>query len=103
MQLMTPKEFLGFEPGSDRTLADWQQMLAYFEHLDAASDRVKLTEMGKSTEGKPFINLIISSEYNMKHLETYRQNQARLADPRGLSDDDAKELIRTGKTIVMIS
>ncbi|MCE5196209.1 MAG: M14 family metallopeptidase [Negativicutes bacterium] len=103
MQLMTPKEFLGFEPGSDRTLADWPQMLAYFEHLAAASERVKLTEMGKSTEGKPFINLIISSEYNMKHLETHRQNQARLADPRGLSDEDARELIRIGKTIVMIS
>jgi len=75
MQLMTPKEFLGFEPGSDRTLADWPQMLAYFEHLAAASERVKLTEMGKSTEGKPFINLIISSEYNMKHLEPIGQTR----------------------------
>ncbi|MCL2497485.1 MAG: M14 family metallopeptidase [Symbiobacteriaceae bacterium] len=102
-EFKSPLEFLGFEPGADRKLADWTAMLGYFQQLAAASPRVKLVEAGLSTEGKPFIYLVITSEENMAKLDHYREIQARLADPRGLSHEEAQKLIAEGKSVAMIS
>jgi hypothetical protein len=44
-----PASFLGFEPGADRHLASWQQVLDYLHAVDAASDRVSIEIAGKST------------------------------------------------------
>lgn len=101
--LQSPLQYLGFEPGADRKLADWPAMLGYFTQLAEASPRVLLKEVGKSTEDRPFIYLIISSEENLQKIDHYRQIQAKLADPRGLSDEEAQKLIAEGKTISMIS
>ena len=38
----TPRSVLGFNPGDDRTIADWTQITDYFTRLDKASDRVQL-------------------------------------------------------------
>ncbi len=103
MPMMSPKEFLGFAPGADRCLADWDQMLAYFRLLTESSDRVTMDQLGLTTEGLPFIQLVITSPANHTRLDEYRQIQARLADPRGLSEAEAEQLISQGKTIVMIS
>ena len=32
----SPREVLGFEPGADRTLADWPQITGYFDRLARA-------------------------------------------------------------------
>jgi len=100
----TPKAVLGFEVGEDRKLADWNQVVDYFQKVAAADPaRVKFTELGKTTLGKPFVLLTISSAENMKNLERYREIQARLADPRGLSDPEPEPLIAQGKAIVLIT
>ena len=39
-KIPTPAEVLGFEPGEDRKLASWDQVVDYFQKLDAATDRV---------------------------------------------------------------
>ena len=96
----TPESVLGFKVGADRKLADWTQIVDYFRKLDAASERVKIDGEGKTTLGRPFLAVVITSEANMGNLEAIRQANLRLADPRGLSDDDAKKLIATGKTII---
>ena len=98
--LPTPESVLGFKVGADRKLADWTQIVDYFRKLDAASDRVQIDGEGKTTLGKPFLAVVITSEANMKNLEAIRQANLRLADPRGLSDDEAARLIATGKTII---
>ena len=96
----TPESVIGFKVGADRKLADWTQIVDYFRKLDAASARVKIDGEGKTTLGKPFLSVVITSEANMGNLEAIRQANLRLADPRGLSEDDAKRLIATGKTII---
>src|SRR5436309_2731452 len=60
-----PREVLGFEPGDDRKLADWSQIVDYFKKLDSASPRVQVHQPGLSTERRPFIYAIISSEENI--------------------------------------
>ena len=61
----TPESVIGFRVGTDRKLADWTQIVDYFRKLDAASVRVKIDGEGKTTLGKPFLSVVITSEANM--------------------------------------
>lgn len=99
-EVPTPESVLGFRAGEDRKLADWTQIVDYFHKLDAASDRVIVEEVGRTTRDRPFLVATITSEANMGHLEEIRGANLRLADPRGLSPEEAQKLIATGKTIV---
>ncbi len=100
-----PKAVLGFTPGDDKKLASWAQAIDYFQKLDAASDRVQFREIGKTTEGKPFVYAVFSAPDNLKNLEKYIEINDKLADPRKIKSDDktAQELIKQGKTFVLIT
>jgi hypothetical protein len=98
-----PESVLGFEPGADRKLADWAQIVEWFRRLDAASDRVRVEEIGPTTEGRPFLLVTISSEANMARLERLRAQNLRLADPRGLDEAEGERLVETGKTVVALN
>lgn len=99
----TPAQYLGFEPGEDRKLADWRQLVAYFTLLAEKSDRVKTIVLGRTTEDNPLLLTIISSPENIANLDEYARIQQRLADPRSLTDADANRLISRGKAIVAIT
>lgn len=101
--LPEPRQSLGFEPGTDRRLADWSQVVAWFEALDRASPRVSVANVGPTTEGLPFLVVTISSEANMARLDEIRRDNLRLADPRGLSDAEGEALVARGKTIVALN
>src|ERR1700682_5837878 len=81
----SPESVLGFRPGADRKLADWTQIVDYFHRLDAASDRVRVEEVGRTTDDRPFLVAVITSEANMARLEEIRRANLRLADSRRLS------------------
>ena len=101
-----PADVLGFTPGDDRRLASWAQMLDYFHRLDAASDRVKLEELGQTTLGRPFVVATISAPENMARLDEFKEIQRQLADPRTLgrdADKQAARLVARGKTVVLIT
>lgn len=119
-----PADVLGFTPGDDRKLASWAKVVEYFQKLAAASDRVKLEEIGKSTMGAPFVYATISAPENLRRLEEFKTIQRQLADPRllgagnadapvrsartkrageGAPSDKAAQLIARGKTVVAIT
>jgi zinc carboxypeptidase len=106
-----PEDVLGFRPGDDRKLASWAQIVDYFRKLDAASDRVKFEEIGKTTMGAPFVFATISAPENLKRLAEFKEIQRQLADPRilgsptnpALADRKARALIARGKTVVAIT
>ncbi|MGI6357741.1 MAG: M14 family metallopeptidase [Bacillota bacterium] len=102
-EISSPEQHLGFPVGSDRRLANWEQIAGYFTLLAEQADCLQLEELGKSTEGRPFLLATISSPENLARLDHYRAIQARLADPRGLSEQEAAELIAEGKTICLIT
>ncbi len=100
----TPRSVLGFDPGDDRKLVEWPVLLRYFQALAKASDRVDYRELGKTTLGAPFIALAISSAQNLRRLDSYRQINAELADPRGFrTGRGARDALQNGKTIVLIT
>jgi len=100
----SPRDALGFTPGDDRRVADWTQITDYFKRLDRASDRVLVQQIGESTLGRPLFVAYLSAPENIRSLDRYREIQRRLADPRLVASDAARErLVREGKTVVVIS
>ncbi|MBW3631017.1 MAG: peptidase M14, partial [Gemmatimonadetes bacterium] len=101
-QVPRPAAVFGFEPGADYKLADYSQMLAYYRRLDAASERVVVEEIGKTTLGKPMLLVLISSEDNIRNRARYKEISRRLAHAKGLNDEEARALAREGKAVVWI-
>ncbi len=101
-RLPRPAEVIGFEPGDDYVLADYGQLLEYYERLASASDRVELVEIGRSTQDRPMVLMFISDPENLAQLERWRETSERLARAEGLADQEARELAREGKVIVWI-
>ena len=99
----TPSEFLKKTIGADRTLADWGEIVSYFRALDAASDRVEVSTIGTSTRGEEMILAAISSPENLARKDRIREIARRLADPRGLSEADAKALVAEGKAVLLVT
>jgi hypothetical protein len=85
----SPAAVLGFAPGTDRRLVEWGPITDYFRALDAASDRVSVRTLGRSTNGLPFIAVFVSSAANIQRLPLLREAQRRLADPRRSPDSAA--------------
>ncbi len=101
--LPTPESYFGFKMGADRKLAHWDDLVKYYNLLGERSPRMKVVEMGKSTLGNPFLALYISSADNLAKLEEYREINAMLSDPRGVSEAQIEEGILKGKAVVVQS
>ncbi len=91
----TPKDVLGHYIGAPRTLTYYADILKYYRALAAATPRVKVETIGKSDEGRDLVVVWVSSEQNMKALQQNRDNLAKLADPRGLTDEQVRRLTAT--------
>jgi len=98
----TPESVLGHKPGDDFYLASYDDSREYFRRLAASSKRIKLITVGKTTRGLDWEIALISSPENLSKLDRYKEISRRLADGRGLSDQEARTLAREGKTIVHI-
>lgn len=101
-QVPTPESVLGHPVGADFHLATFEESIDYFEQLDAASDRLELRQVGRSSHGRPVYVALISSAENLRNVERHREIAQRLAHPKGLSDDEARALAAEGRAIVHI-
>jgi hypothetical protein len=99
----SPSEFLKLPVGADRTLADWGQIVSYFRALDAASDRVEVATIGRSTLGEEMIVAAISTPENLANKGRIREIARRLADPRGLSESEAAAFVKEGKVVLLVT
>ncbi|GMV21179.1 MAG: hypothetical protein AMXMBFR57_11280 [Acidimicrobiia bacterium] len=98
----TPESVIGFKPGTEFKLANYDQTIQYFQRLDAASDKVQVLPMGTSTQGRQFYVALISTPANLARVDRYREIARRLASPEGLSEAEARALATEGKAIVHI-
>ncbi len=100
-QVPTPESVLGFKPGDDYKMADFGQTSEYFKKVAAASSRVKLTQIGETSMGKPMWLLFVSSAKNIKKLEQYRTISEKMARAR-IGEAEARKLANSGKAVVWI-
>ncbi len=98
----TPKEHFGFAIGDDYQLATYTQTEAYFKKIAAASNRVKLVDIGLTEEGRHQYMLIVSSPENLKKLDRYKEISTKLARAENLTDEQARALANEGKAVVWI-
>jgi hypothetical protein len=100
--LPTPKSHFGFEIGDDYHLATYTQTEAYFKKLAAASDRLKLVDIGKTEEGRTQWMVVCTSPANLAKLDRYQDISRRLARAEGLSETEARTLAAEGRAVVWI-
>ena len=100
-QVPTPESVLGFKPGTDYKIADFSQTSEYFKKVAAASPRVKLTQIGQTSMGKPMWLMFISSAKNIKKLEQYRTISEKMARAK-IGEAEARKLANSGKAVVWI-
>jgi len=74
--MQSPSDFLGYELGTK--FSRHHQVVDYFKHIEATnSSRVKLVQYGETYERRPLYVAYVTSEENMRNLETIRQNNLR--------------------------
>ena len=98
----SPKSHFGFNIGDNYHLATFTQTEAYFKKLAAASNKVKLQVIGKTEEGRNQYMLIVSDPSNINQLAKYKSISQKMARAEDLSDADAKQLAKEGKSVVWI-
>jgi hypothetical protein len=97
-----PESILGYEVGDVNTqfAAQEKVLLAIAE---AAKDRVRVEEIGATSERRAMRLYVVSAPENIARLEAIRADLARLADPRGLSSGDVAALTARTPAVVWIN
>ena len=84
----TPESSLGFTVGADFELATYDESIAYFRLLDAATNRLSLVDIGRTSEGRPWYVALISSAANLAELERFK----REAEENYIADQSERNL-----------
>src|SRR5881227_1694158 len=95
----SPLKFLGRIPGKPGELTYAKDINRYYEALAKASPRAKFWKIGQTEEGRDQVLLAISDEATIKDLDKYKDIAAKLGDPRKVTEEQARDLIKTGKPI----
>jgi zinc carboxypeptidase len=104
VDIPTPQQFLGFRVGEDKKLARWEKIVEYMRVVANGSDRVRLRELGKTTNNNPFILLEISAPETLKNLDRYKQLERKLYFQGGPpTNAERDEIFRAGKAVVLVS
>jgi len=101
--LLSPETYFGHPTAADRLLTSYDEAVPYFEYLAGASERVGLRRLGKTTLGRDLLELVVTSPANMKRLDHYRDIARQLDDPRGRTESELSDLVREGKTVLMVT
>ncbi len=100
--ITTPDAHFGFRMGADGQLASADAIEKYFELVASQSDRVKIVDLGSTTEGHRTIAAIVSAPENIRSLEQIRLTNQRLADPRTLPPEEARRIAVSQPAVVAI-
>ena len=100
-EVPSPTAHLGYRPGADDHLVAWPSVVDYFQRVDAASERVATFELGKTTEGRPYIVAVVSAPETIADLDGAKKVQHAVADPR--IKLDGVDPVARGKTVVLVT
>jgi hypothetical protein len=95
----SPKDVLGYYAGAPKKLTYYADLLKYYHALEAKSPRVKVMNVGQTDEGRECVVVFIGSEDSIRNLESNRKYLAQLADPRQITEAQAREIIAKAKPV----
>src|SRR6202050_3921845 len=93
----SPKDVLGYYIGAPNKLTYYADMIKYYHALEAKSPRVKVMNVGQTDEGRECVVVFVGSEESIKNLDAERGYLAQLADPRKISEAQARDIIAKAK------
>ncbi|MFV2074082.1 MAG: M14 family zinc carboxypeptidase [Thermoanaerobaculales bacterium] len=100
-EIPSPESVLGFVPGADRELMDYEQLVDYLQQLAAASPRITMLEVGSTPLGRPMYVVFLSAPENLERLDELRAINKRLALDAEIPPPERVELVRDGRVFVM--
>ncbi len=96
----TPKEVLGYHPGEWHVSHD--QLLYYMRKVATSSDRMIIEEIGRTHEGRPLIQLTISTPANLANLDQIKADHKKITHSSksgSMNTDDMPIVIWLGYSV----
>ena len=97
-----PETILGYNVGSWHTQYDRQERVL-LAITQAAGDRVRMEEIGVSSERRTMRIFIVSSPENIARLDAIRADLDRIADPRGATQAQIDAVVARTPAVVWFS
>ena len=101
-QVPRPDSLLGYGVGETHTQYAWQERVL-LAMANAARDRVRVQEIGTTTERRTQRLFLISAPENISRLDAIQADLLRLGDPRGLSASEADAIAARVPAVVWIN
>lgn len=99
----SPRKYFGQIIGAPGVMHRTTEICAYYQELAKASPLIKVERVGVSEEGRDINLVIIASQESINRLDHYKQQLAKLADPRTTTPADAEKLIADSKPIFYLN
>jgi hypothetical protein len=91
--VVSPTDHFGYPIGKPGVLHRVDESYGYFERLAASSSRVNFELLGETEEGNRLALVQVGSEANLARLDEIKRGLNAIADPRSVSEAEARELI----------
>lgn len=100
----TPAKVIGYPAGTPNKLTYTKDQYRYYRELEKATPRVKVFSAPEKSElGREQLLIAVGDEESLNNLAKYKDITAKLADPRRITDEQAKQLVGEGKAIYWAS
>ncbi|MGH7501623.1 MAG: M14 family zinc carboxypeptidase [Longimicrobiales bacterium] len=99
----SPREHFGTIIGAPGIMHHTGDIYAYYRALAAVSPRIRVETMGTTEEGRELVLVTIADDATMGRLEHYRQQLARLADPRTLPAAQVSDVMTGAKPVYYLN
>lgn len=100
-EVISPSQYFGFQPGSDRMLLDYEELIEYLTKLATESPRLDLREIGESPQGRKMYCAFFSTAENINNLENLRDINRQLALDPEIPNNQREVLLKNGKVFFM--
>ena len=97
-----PDAVLGYAVGTWHTQYAWQEKVL-LGIADAAKDRVRVEEIGRTAEKRTMRLYIVSSPENIARLDQIRADLDKIGDPRGVSEAELEAIVARTPAVVWFS
>ena len=96
----SPDKIIGYPVGTPNKLTYTKDQHRYYRELEKATQRVKtFVAPEKSEQGREQLTVVVGDEATLAKLDRYKEILGKLADPRTINDEIAKQLIAEGKAV----
>ncbi len=99
----SPRKYFGQIIGAPGVMHRTSEIYAYYQELAKASPFIKVEQIGTTEEGRAINLVVIGNDESMNRIDHYKQQLAKLSDPRKVSSAEADKIITDTKPIFYLN